>query len=193
MNNGQMDRGNENPIQHLPWWLTEAMKKSQSGCLGPGFELGISQIRVQCVTTALPHSVAQFLFRRTDQYYYHHVRFCCQCVKEENLFRNLVDVIKVFDFHFNLEFVLFGVFFVIYLNLVFVIGLFEFEVIVCINSYAFFLDRNSCWNHKFCSVSNDVCTKYSFDNQRFMFDSRYSSFPWRTDSRWPLMCLNGKL
>ena len=21
MNNGQMDRGNENPTQHLPWWL----------------------------------------------------------------------------------------------------------------------------------------------------------------------------
>ena len=26
MNNGQMDRGNENPTQHLPWWLRETMK-----------------------------------------------------------------------------------------------------------------------------------------------------------------------
>ena len=27
MNNGQMDRGNENPTQHLPWWLRKTMKK----------------------------------------------------------------------------------------------------------------------------------------------------------------------
>ena len=30
MNNGQMDGGNENSTQHFLWWLTEAMKKSQS-------------------------------------------------------------------------------------------------------------------------------------------------------------------
>ena len=64
MNNGQMDRGNENPSQHLPLWLREAMLKSQPGWLGPGFELEISQIRVQCVATAPPNSVAQFLFHR---------------------------------------------------------------------------------------------------------------------------------
>ena len=74
MNNGQMDRGNENPSQHLFWCLTEAMKKSQSSWLGSGFELGASQIRVQCVTTVTPHSVAQFLFRRIDIYYYQHVK-----------------------------------------------------------------------------------------------------------------------
>ena len=66
MNNGQMDRGNENPTQHLPWRLTEAMKKCQSGWLGPGFEHGTSQIRAQCVTTAPPSELAQFLFRRID-------------------------------------------------------------------------------------------------------------------------------
>ena len=66
MNNGQMERGNENPIQHLPWRQREAMKKSQSGWLGPGFEIGTSQIRVQCVNTAPPSEVAQFLFRRID-------------------------------------------------------------------------------------------------------------------------------
>ena len=27
MNNGQMDRGNENPTQHLPWWLSKTTKK----------------------------------------------------------------------------------------------------------------------------------------------------------------------
>ena len=64
MDNSQMDRGNENPTQYLPWWLREAMIKSQSGWLGPGFELGVSQIRVQCVATAPPNSVAQFLIRR---------------------------------------------------------------------------------------------------------------------------------
>ena len=45
------------------------MIKSQPGWLRLGFELGISQIRVQCVTTAPPNSVAQFLFRRI-----HHVK-----------------------------------------------------------------------------------------------------------------------
>ena len=62
MNNGQMERGNENPTQNLPWRLRKAMKKSQSGWLGPGFELGTFQIRVECVTTAPPHSVEQFCF-----------------------------------------------------------------------------------------------------------------------------------
>ena len=90
------------------------MKKSQSGWWGPGFEFGTSQIQVQCVTTAPPHSVAHFLFRGIDLYYYysyHHVKdFLCQCLEEENLFLNFADAIKVFDFHFNLEFVLFKVF-----------------------------------------------------------------------------------
>ena len=27
MNNGQMDRGNENQTQHLPWWLRKTMEK----------------------------------------------------------------------------------------------------------------------------------------------------------------------
>ena len=106
MNNGQMDCGNENSTQHFPWWPREAMTKSQPCWLGPGFDLGTSQIRVQCVAPAPPHSVAQFLFRRISS----RSRFCCEFVKEENLFLNLADAIKVSDFHFNLEFVLFGVF-----------------------------------------------------------------------------------
>ena len=64
MNNDQMDRGDENPTQLFPSLLREAMIKFQSGWLGPGFELGISQIRVQCDATAPPNSVAQFLLRR---------------------------------------------------------------------------------------------------------------------------------
>ena len=51
MNNGQMDRGNENPTQHLLWWLRKTTKKPQSGWLAPGFEPGTSQMRVSCVTT----------------------------------------------------------------------------------------------------------------------------------------------
>ena len=57
MDNSQMDRGNENPTQ-------QAMIKSQSGWLGPGFELEVSQIRIQCVATAPSNSVAQLLFCR---------------------------------------------------------------------------------------------------------------------------------
>ena len=64
MNNGQMDLGNENPTQYLPSGLREAMIKSHPAWLGSGFELGISQIRVQCVATAPSNLVAQFLFRR---------------------------------------------------------------------------------------------------------------------------------
>ena len=44
MNNGQMDRGNENPTQHLPWWLRKTMKKPQSGWSAPGFEPGTSRM-----------------------------------------------------------------------------------------------------------------------------------------------------
>ena len=58
MNDGQMDRGNENATKHLPWWLREAMIKSLPARLGPGFELETCQIRVQCVTIAPPHPVA---------------------------------------------------------------------------------------------------------------------------------------
>ena len=94
MNNGQMDRGNENATQHLPWWLREAMIKSQPDCLGPEVELETSQIQVQRVTIAPPHSVVQFLFRRISSLQ----RFCCQHVKEENLFLKLADTIKVFLF-----------------------------------------------------------------------------------------------
>ena len=57
INNGQMDRGNENPIQHLPWWLRKTRKKSQSGWSAPGFEPGTSRMRVLCVTMEPPRSV----------------------------------------------------------------------------------------------------------------------------------------
>ena len=105
MNYGQMDRGNENPSQHFAWWLREVMIKSHPAWLGPEFELGISQIRVQYVATVPSKSVAQFLFRRISSLQ----RFFCQHVKEENLFLKLADAIKVFDFYFNFKFVLFRV------------------------------------------------------------------------------------
>ena len=79
------------------------MIKSQPGWLGLDFELGISQIRVQCVATAPPYSV---LFRTISS----REIFCCQYVKEDNFFLKLADAIKVFDFHFNLVFVLFRIF-----------------------------------------------------------------------------------
>ena len=60
------------------------MKKSQSGSLGPEFELGTSRIRVRCVTTPPPRSVALFLFRGIDQYYYHRVKhFAVSLLKEK--------------------------------------------------------------------------------------------------------------
>ena len=61
MNNGQMDRGIENPTQHLPWWLRKTTKKPQSGWSAPGFEPGTSRMRVSCVTTEPPRSVS-FVF-----------------------------------------------------------------------------------------------------------------------------------
>ena len=57
MNNGQMDRGNENPTQNLPWWLRKTTKKPRLGWSAPGFEPGTSRMRVSCVTTELPRSV----------------------------------------------------------------------------------------------------------------------------------------
>ena len=36
MNNGQMDRGNENPTQHLPWWLRKTTKKTSVRLVGTG-------------------------------------------------------------------------------------------------------------------------------------------------------------
>ena len=36
MNNGQMDRGNENPTQHLPWWLRKNHEKTPARMVGTG-------------------------------------------------------------------------------------------------------------------------------------------------------------
>ena len=36
MNNGQMDRGNENPTQNLPWWLRKTTKKTSVRLVGTG-------------------------------------------------------------------------------------------------------------------------------------------------------------
>ena len=36
MTNGQMDRGNENPTQHLPWWLRKTTKKTPIRLVGTG-------------------------------------------------------------------------------------------------------------------------------------------------------------
>ena len=56
MNNGQMNRGDENPTQHLPW-LRKTTKKPKSGWSAPGFEPGTPRMRVSCVTTEPPRSV----------------------------------------------------------------------------------------------------------------------------------------
>ena len=61
MNNGQMDRGNENPTQHLPWWLRETTKKPQSCWPAPGFKPGTSRMLVSCVTAEPPRSVKTLL------------------------------------------------------------------------------------------------------------------------------------
>ena len=62
MNSGQMDHGNENPSQYLPWWLRKTTKKPQSGWSAPGFEPGTSRMWVLCVTTERPRSVWSILF-----------------------------------------------------------------------------------------------------------------------------------
>ena len=36
MHNGQMDRGNENPTQHLPRWLRKTTKKTSVRLVGTG-------------------------------------------------------------------------------------------------------------------------------------------------------------
>ena len=36
MNNGQMDRGNENPAQHLLWWLKKTTEKTPVRLVGTG-------------------------------------------------------------------------------------------------------------------------------------------------------------
>ena len=169
MNNGQMDRGNENTTQYSPWWLKEAMKKFQSGWLEQGFELENFQIRAECVTTSPPHSVEQFLFRRIDIYYYHHVKDFAASVLKRKISSLIWLTIWKF-FIFTLISNLFGRnLAVIYFNLVFVIGRFGFEVVDCrpIDSYFLVLVRNSRWNHKYFSVRNGVCTTYVFDTQRY--------------------------
>ena len=61
VNNGQMDRGNENPTQHLPWRLRKTTKKPQSAWSAPGFEPGTSRMRVSRVTTEPPRSVKIYI------------------------------------------------------------------------------------------------------------------------------------
>ena len=62
MNNGQMDRGNENPTQHLPWWLWKTTKKTTARLVAPGFEPETSRMRVSCVTRAEPPRSVNRLF-----------------------------------------------------------------------------------------------------------------------------------
>ena len=60
MNNGEMDRGNEHPTQHLPWWLRKTTKKHQSGRSAQGFEPRTSRMRVSSVTAESLRSVKNF-------------------------------------------------------------------------------------------------------------------------------------
>ena len=50
-NKGQMDRGNENSTQHLPWWLRKTTNKPQSCWSAPGFEPGTSRMRYHGATS----------------------------------------------------------------------------------------------------------------------------------------------
>ena len=81
MNNGQIHRGNENPIQHLSWWLRKTTKNPQSGWSSPGFEPGTSRMRVSCVTTEPPRSVwiiiISFVNRHVDRGHYSRKSFMC--------------------------------------------------------------------------------------------------------------------
>ena len=77
---GQMDRGNENPTQRLPWWLRKTTKKPQSGWPATGFEPRNSRMRVSCVTTEPPRSV-NLLFGRAKYFYSGNWKECCTCMR----------------------------------------------------------------------------------------------------------------
>ena len=53
MNNGQMDRGNETPTQHLPWGLRKTMKKKPVQLVGTGIW---TRDPPECESRALPQS-----------------------------------------------------------------------------------------------------------------------------------------
>ena len=63
-------------------------------------------------------------------------------VKEGNLFLSLVDTINAFYFHFNSN-LFCSEFLNAYLNLVFVIGRFKFEVVLRVDRYFLVLGRNN--------------------------------------------------
>ena len=52
MNNGQMDRGDENPTQHLPWWLRKTTKNLSQ----VGRHRDSNQGPPECESRALPQS-----------------------------------------------------------------------------------------------------------------------------------------
>ena len=52
MNNAQTDRGNENPTQHLPWWLRKTTKKPSQ----VGRHRDLNQGPPECESRALPRS-----------------------------------------------------------------------------------------------------------------------------------------
>ena len=53
MNNGEMDRGNENLTQYLPWWLRETTKKNPSQV---GRHRDLNPGPPECESRALPRS-----------------------------------------------------------------------------------------------------------------------------------------
>ena len=59
MNNGQMNRGNENPTQHLPWWLRKTTKKTLVRLVGTGIWNRDLSMRVSSVTAEPPRSVVK--------------------------------------------------------------------------------------------------------------------------------------
>ena len=162
------------------------MKNPQSGWSAPGSELGTSWIQVQCVTTVSPRLVNCFCF--TEYYYYHCVKdFAISVLKREissliwlTLSKFLICTLILIYFVWSFS--------VIYFSLVFVFGLFGFEVVVCLKTTRIVVETINVaqWGTMFVPsiplITNDL----------FLIP-RYSSFPWKFDSRLPLISINGKL
>ena len=64
MNNGQMDRGNENPTQHLPYWLRKTTKKPQSGWSHRDLNPGPPAFASRAISLSLFAQSLTFLFSR---------------------------------------------------------------------------------------------------------------------------------
>ena len=79
MNNGQMDRGNKNPTQNLPWWLRKTTKKPNQ----VGWYRELNPGPPECESRALPRNhlallfwILSLLFRRKTRLLNGHQSVC---------------------------------------------------------------------------------------------------------------------